>query len=237
MTNLVGAFAFLVLAVTSCLFQTEATRPGQFITITSSSALAPTTSKISFPPASLSTAASALGPAIGDISFPSPPMSALGSAPEIGFPVDSTATPGPAVAHGKRHQNSFNYNFNNNGGFSHRHFVKHNGYTVPKRQGMSDTRFMDNGKYYNGYSERYYSKGNSYNIPERQGISDTKFTKNDNYYNDVNDNNKNGKTISFSYSLEISRANSERRRANRRVIEEAISTLPPPLVFALTEGF
>nr|GMD92723.1 GATA zinc finger domain-containing protein 14-like [Ipomoea batatas]GME09256.1 GATA zinc finger domain-containing protein 14-like [Ipomoea batatas] len=232
MANLAGVFAILVLAViTSCLFQTEATRPGQFITITSSPSPAPTTSEISFPPSSVSTPASSPGPAIGDISFPSPPAPAPISAPEIGFPVDSAPAPGPAIGDdvspspmesdtgyglygfqkkenpSRTTENSFNYNFNNNnnnGGYSQRHFDKHNGYTVPERQGMSDTRFMDNGKYYydvndnnldnynnnnGGYSQRHFDKHNGYNIPERQGMSDTKFMDNGKYYYDVNDNN------------------------------------------------
>ncbi|XP_019172491.1 PREDICTED: homeobox protein 2-like isoform X3 [Ipomoea nil] len=223
MANLAGAFAFLVLAVTSCLFQTEATRPGQFITITSSPAPAPTTSEISFPPASLSTPASAPGPAIGDISFPSPPVSAPVSAPEIAFPVDSAPAPGPAIAddvspspmesdtgyglygfqtkenpstetfrESRTTENSFNYNFNNNGGYSQRHFDKHNGYTVPERQGISDTKFTETDKYYNDVNDNNLDNYNNNNGGYSQGVSDTK------YYNDVNNNN--GYSEKYNYN-------------------------------------
>ena len=95
---------------------------------------------------------------------------------------------------------------NNNNRYSTEYY-KNNGHTT-EQQGMSDTRFLENGKYSynpdtystnsnkNGYSSSYrnngYSTSSSHNngySTEKQGMSDTRFLENGKYYHDLNNEN------------------------------------------------
>ncbi|XP_074276090.1 uncharacterized protein LOC141599859 [Silene latifolia] len=70
-------------------------------------------------------------------------------------------------------------------------YGEHNKY-VSERQGMSDTRFLENGKYYydvnqdsKDVSSFVENQGNNGYVPTKQGMSDTQFMDNGKYFYDV----------------------------------------------------
>ncbi|XP_011043644.1 PREDICTED: protein E6-like isoform X5 [Populus euphratica] len=106
--------------------------------------------------------------------------------------------------------NGYTNNYNNNGNTNNNY--NNNGYTTnynnngyeTERQGMSDTRFMEGGKYYyhvknterQGMSDTRFMDGGKYynNVKntERQGMSDTRFMDGGKYYNNVKNTERQG---------------------------------------------
>ncbi|XP_011043641.1 PREDICTED: homeobox protein 2-like isoform X2 [Populus euphratica] len=107
----------------------------------------------------------------------------------------------------KNSENGYTNNYNNNGNTNNNY--NNNGYTTnynnngyeTERQGMSDTRFMEGGKYYyhvknterQGMSDTRFMDGGKYynNVKntERQGMSDTRFMEGGKYYSNVKNEN------------------------------------------------
>ncbi|KAB1200684.1 Protein E6 [Morella rubra] len=77
--------------------------------------------------------------------------------------------------------NGYSNNYVNGNGFSNTY--NSNGYQS-ERQGMSDTRFLENGRYYVDV------KNENHNL-NKQGMSDTRFLENGRYYVDVKNENHN----------------------------------------------
>jgi len=105
-------------------------------------------------------------------------------------------------------ENGYTKSYNNNGNTNNNNY-NNNGYTTnynnngyeTERQGMSDTRFMEGGKYYyhvknterQGMSDTRFMEGGKYysNVKntERQGMSDTRFMEGGKYYSNVKNEN------------------------------------------------
>uniref|UniRef100_A0A5B7AP09 Protein E6-like n=1 Tax=Davidia involucrata TaxID=16924 RepID=A0A5B7AP09_DAVIN len=92
---------------------------------------------------------------------------------------------------GDAYNNNNNYYYNNNNGYStSSNNINNNGYTnsynnnngyVTEKKGMSDTRYLENGKYYyNVKSENYY--GNGYESVKESGNNERYYGNSENNY-------------------------------------------------------